>query len=95
MTRRSYPRLMRHWENAPVEAIDGDWVSQLQAAESLGVGIWRVGFLLANGHLSPANAPNGEAGVTVDSLKTEAEWRRHASVIRRMVRPLKDCFNWI
>jgi len=86
---------MRHWKDAPGEVIDGEWVSQLHAAEFLGVGIWRVGLLIANGHLSPANAPNGGAGVTVDSLKAEAEWRRQAGVIRRVARPMKDCFNWI
>lgn len=64
MTKCQYPHLMRHWENAPAEASDGQWVSQPHAAEPLGVSTSRVGHLIANGHLSPATTTNGDMGVT-------------------------------
>ena len=72
----------------------GDWVSQFDAADELGVSTWRVGALISNGHLQPAEDPAGLAGVSRASLKEEVRWRSEATSWARAVRRLKDVLRW-
>ncbi len=71
MTRR-YPKGMA------VQAEPPDWVSQHDAARELGIHVLRVGFLISNEHLEPAETALREMGVTRDSLDQERRWRSAA-----------------
>lgn len=95
---RSYP------QGYAVQVEPGAWVSQWEAAQILGVGILRIGWLVANGHLEPAETEGhldgidmrGPAmGVTRASLKEEQRWRREAPRSRRLRRGLVDTVEWV
>lgn len=88
--RRGYPDHM----DVPVVP-DGEWVSQFDAARELGVNVFRIGALIANGHLEPAENAEGEAGVTRTSLFEELEWRRRSGWLRRLARTAGDLIRWI
>jgi hypothetical protein len=88
MTRR-YPKGMA------VQAEPPDWVSQHDAARELGIHVLRVGFLISNDHLEPAETALREMGVTRDSLDQERRWRSEAPLLRRAIRPLRDAINWV
>ena len=91
---KGYPGVMHGW-GTTVQAPESDWMSQFDAAEALDVPILRVGSLIANRHLVPAENERGEAGVTRDSVERERAWRSSASRIRRTVRILRDMVNWL
>lgn len=74
---------------------DAEWVSQFDAADHLGVGVFRIGSLIANDHLVPAENPNGLAGVTRTSVEVEREWRASASLLQRLRRLVSDALNWV
>lgn len=94
--RQGYPAVMRGWgEKAPISVSDGDWVSQFDAADALHVGLYRVGSLIANGHLRAAENSTGEAGVTRASLEQERRWRSSASPFRKTVRLIRDWARWL
>ncbi|MFN2537309.1 MAG: hypothetical protein ABR549_04045 [Mycobacteriales bacterium] len=89
MTRR-YPRGMA------VNAEPPDWVSQCDAARELGIHILRIGNLISNDHLEPAETASREMGVTRASLDAELRWRREAPRLRRwLLRPMRDSLNWL
>jgi hypothetical protein len=77
---------MRYWPDPPTQVLDADWVSQFDAADSLGISLLQVGLLLANGHLDPAEDPEGIAGVTKISLELEKDWRESASFRDKVMR---------
>ena len=91
---RRYPRIMGAWSNAPVEVEANDWVSQPDAAEALRVPLLLLGWIIACEHLTPANGPDGEAGVTRASLDREIAWRNEASIGRRLGRWVKNIVRW-
>ncbi|MFJ6076268.1 DNA-binding protein [Streptomyces sp. NPDC093065] len=73
---------------------DDAWMSQPEAARHLGVTLIRVGMLLANRRLIPAENPAGQAGVTVASVQAEETWRANAKGRAKFARLLKDTINW-
>lgn len=96
---KSYPR--GYAASVPAR----EWMSQSDAASSLGVSVASVGWLLACGHLEPAECaertyglatgPSLEPGVTRASVDKEVMWRSEASVGKRWLCRLKDMLNWI
>lgn len=89
MTRR-YPKGMAIQLEPPA------WVSQYDAARELGINIFRIGNLISNDHLEPAETASREMGVTRASLDEELKWRREAPRLRRwLLRPLRDSVNWL
>jgi hypothetical protein len=72
-----------------------EWVSQFDAADTLGVSVLRIGGLIANDHLDPAENPEGVAGVTKNSLKREMVWRRNATPWDRLKRAAAFVGRWI
>lgn len=91
---KGYPGVM-HARASVVQVQRSDWMSQFEAAEALKVSVLRVGNLIANRHLVPAENERGEAGVTRDSVDREWAWRSTASRVRRAVRLLRDLVNWL
>lgn len=89
---RGYPAAMRGRVRA---VMDDEWVSQFDAADRLGVSMYRVGQLIANGTLQAAENPAGQAGVTSLSVAAEREWRRTASAASKLRRLLRDLVRWI
>ncbi|GAA1117864.1 hypothetical protein GCM10009630_14490 [Kribbella jejuensis] len=89
-----YPRITRGWSNAPADVTAEDWVSQPDAAERLGVMVLTIGWLMACGHLDPANGPQGR-GITRSSLDRELAWREHATWRSRVARWTKNIVRWI
>lgn len=88
MTRR-YPKGMA------VQLEPPEWVSQHDAARELGINAFRIGNLLSNDHLEPAETASREMGVTRANLDAELRWRREAPHLRRwLLRPLRDSLNW-
>ncbi|MDP9403494.1 MAG: DNA-binding protein [Actinomycetota bacterium] len=73
---------------------DEEWLSQFEAAERLGIGMFRVGVLIANGHLVAAENATGQAGVTGASVEREQHWRSSAGIVRRAGRLIRDVVNW-
>ncbi|MEU1369135.1 DNA-binding protein [Streptomyces sp. NPDC005803] len=82
---RRYPELLR----VPRVADDA-WLSQPEAARQLGTALFRVGALLACGHLAPADNSAGRAGVTITSVQAEKAWRDNATYRAKALRLLKD-----
>ncbi|MCX5165288.1 DNA-binding protein [Streptomyces sp. NBC_00264] len=73
---------------------DNIWMSQPEAARHLGIALTRIGMLIANGHLTPAENPAGRAGVTTASVQAEETWRANATIRAKFARLLKDTINW-
>lgn len=60
--RRSRPRSESGYFLIKADRVEDDaWMSQPEAAHYLGIALTRVGILIANGHLTPAENP-GRAG---------------------------------
>jgi hypothetical protein len=92
--KRGYPRITRGWSNAPVAVAAEDWVSQPDAAQTLGVPVLFVGWLIACEHLEPAEGPQGP-GVIRSSLDREVAWRKEATWRDRLVRLVKNVVRWV
>ncbi|MEU9367166.1 DNA-binding protein [Streptomyces avermitilis] len=73
---------------------DDAWMSQPEAARRLGVTLIRVGMLIANRRLIPAENRSGQAGVITASVQAEETWRANASRRAKFARLLKDTINW-
>jgi hypothetical protein len=73
---------------------DGVWMSQPEAAHYLGIALIRIGVLIANDHLAPAENPLGQSGVTTASVETEKMWRANATIRAKSIRLLKDTIRW-
>ncbi|WP_333735688.1 DNA-binding protein [Streptomyces sp. IBSBF 2806] len=73
---------------------DDAWMSQPDAARHLGVTLIRVGVLIANRRLIPAENPAGRAGVTTAGVLAEETWRANATKRAKLTRLLKDTINW-
>ncbi|WP_327318859.1 DNA-binding protein [Streptomyces sp. NBC_01235] len=73
---------------------DDAWMSQPEAARHLGVTLIRLGMLIANRRLIPAENPAGRAGVTTASVQAEESWRANAPTRAKLARLLKDTINW-
>jgi hypothetical protein len=73
---------------------DAAWMSQPEAARRLGVTLIRVGMLIANRRLIPAENPAGQAGVTTASVQAEETWRANATKRAKLARLAKDTINW-
>ncbi|MFG2439714.1 DNA-binding protein [Streptomyces sp. NPDC048508] len=72
---------------------DGAWMSQPDAARHLGVTLIRVGMLITNRRLIPAENPAGQAGVTTASVLAEETWRANATKRAKLTRHLKDAIT--
>lgn len=93
--RWSRPRGERGYFLIKADRVEDDaWMSQPEAARHLGIALARVGMLIANGHLTPAESPAGRAGVTTASVEAEKTWRANASIRAKSLRFLKDTINW-
>ncbi|MFE3857914.1 DNA-binding protein [Streptomyces griseorubiginosus] len=93
--RRSRPRSERGYFLIKADRVEDDaWMSQPEAARYLGIALTRVGMLIANGHLTPAENPAGRAGVTTASVEAEETWRANATIRAKSTRLLKDTINW-
>ena len=85
----------RYLENSNVPQVDSPaWVSQREAARELNVAVSRIGLLIANEHLEPAEDRERNMGVTRISLDAECRWRRETPLAVRLLRPLRDTVNW-
>ncbi|MEU5249639.1 DNA-binding protein [Streptomyces asoensis] len=73
---------------------DDAWMSQPEAARTLGVSALRVAMLLANGRLTPAENQAGHAGVTGDSVHAEESWRAQATRRAKLTRLLIDAVGY-
>ncbi|MGA5418027.1 DNA-binding protein [Streptomyces pseudogriseolus] len=92
---RSWPRNNRGYVLLKADIIEDDaWMSQPDAARHLGVTLIRVGMLIANRRLIPAENPAGQAGVTTASVQAEETWRANATKRAKLTRLLKDTINW-
>jgi hypothetical protein len=69
-------------------------VDQADAASELGVGLWRIGVLIANDHLQAVETGDRRMGVSRASLDSEATWRRGAGLGGRVRRLGRDTINW-
>ncbi len=54
----------------------------------------RVPWLIMNGYLRGATAPDGSRGVTLQSVQQEASWRASATLGRRLRRVAGYVFRW-
>lgn len=95
MPERSYLRIMKGWSNPPVESPDEEWLSQYDAARELGISVWRVGWRIACGHLTPAHNRAREAGVTRESVAKDREWLAQASLGAKSLRVFKNIIRWV
>ncbi|MFE4959208.1 DNA-binding protein [Streptomyces sp. NPDC056653] len=86
---RRYPKLLR----VPQLAHDA-WLSQPEAARQLGIALFRIGALIACGHLAPAKNSAGRAGVTIISVQAGKTWRDSATYRAKALRPLKDTIGF-
>ncbi|MFE3329908.1 DNA-binding protein [Streptomyces sp. NPDC059176] len=86
---RRYSKLLR-----AVRVEDDAWLSQPEAARQLGIAVFRIGVLIACGHLSPAENPAGNAGVTITSVQAEKTWRNNATIHAKALRLLKDTIGF-
>ena len=84
---KGYPSSLRR---RVVRVTDAEWVSQFDAAAQLQISMWAVGSYISIGRLTPAENPEGQAGVTRVSVDTEAEWRRGRPLHGRFWRRVKD-----
>lgn len=92
---RSWPRSNRGYVLLKVDTVEDDaWMSQPEVARRLGVTLIRVGMLIANRRLIPAENPAGQAGVTTASVQAEEAWRVNATKRAKLARLLKDTINW-
>jgi hypothetical protein len=92
---RSWSRNNRGYVLLMVDTVEDDaWMSQPEAARHLGVTLIRVGMLIANRRLIPAENPAGQAGVTTASVQAEETWRANATKRAKLTRLLKDTINW-
>jgi len=80
---RGYPG---GWHRLAVAVPDSEWVSQFDAAEALGINLGRVGLMIGAGVLQAAENPAKQAGVTLESVEREIEWRRIAPLRSRVWR---------
>ena len=85
---RRYPK----YSNVP-QMESPAWVSQRQAARELSVSVLRIGLLMANEHLEPAEDSERNMGVTRISLDAERRWRRETPLAIRFLRPVRDTVN--
>lgn len=86
----------RYLENSNVPQLESPaWVSQREAARELNIAVLRVGLLIANEHLQPAEDRERNMGVTRISLDAERRWRRETPLAIRLLRPLRDTVNWL
>lgn len=76
--RKGYPP---SWE-VPVVAPDG-WMSQQDAAESLGVSMARVAWLIQAHVLVPVRTEDGKAGVSTASVAVLAQRRADTGLLGR------------
>lgn len=91
----SWSRNTRGYVLLKVDTVEHDaWMSQAEAARLLGVALIRVGMLIANRRLIPAEDPAGRAGVTTASVQAEEIWRAKATKRAKLARLLKDTINW-
>ena len=74
-------------------AEDEAWSSQSEAVRRLGVTLIRVGILIANRRLIPAENPAGQAGVTTVSVQAEETWRAKAMKRAKLARFMKETIN--
>ncbi|MFG2409558.1 DNA-binding protein [Streptomyces brevispora] len=86
---RRYPKLLR----VP-QVADDVWLSQPEAARQLGIALFRIGALIACGHLAPAENSAGRAGVTITSMQAEKTWRDSATYRAKALRLLKDTIGF-
>ncbi|MCX4853762.1 DNA-binding protein [Streptomyces canus] len=92
---RPWSRSKRGYVLLKVDTVgDAAWMSQPEAARRLGVTLIRVGMLIANRCLIPAENPAGQAGVTTASVQAEETWRVNATRRAKLARLLKDTINW-
>ncbi|MGW6209242.1 DNA-binding protein [Streptomyces sp. NPDC055089] len=87
---RRYPKLLLRVPQVPDDA----WLSQPEAARQLGIALFRIGVLIACGHLAPAENPAGRAGVTITSVEAEKTWRESATRRAKALRTLKDAIGY-
>ncbi|MEU6914950.1 DNA-binding protein [Streptomyces olindensis] len=93
--RRPWARTERGYAVLKVDTVEDDaWMSRPEAARRLGVGLLRVGMLIANRRLIPAENPAGQAGVTAAGVQAEESWRAQATRRAKLARLLKDMINW-
>lgn len=86
----------RYLKNTNVPQVGSPaWVSQREAARRLNVSVLRVGLLIANEHLEPAEDGERNMGVTLISLAAERRWRRETPLALRLLRPFRDAVNWL
>lgn len=71
-----------------------EWVSQYDSADVLGIGLCRIGLLIANGHFVAAEDSDGRAGVEAASVERELARRSSASLLRPAGRMLRDFVRW-
>ena len=69
---------------------DEDWMSQFDAADRLGIGLGRIGLVIAGGRLIPVHDSCGRAGVQRHSVECEAERREGAGEFRSACLLLAD-----
>ncbi|MEU6807731.1 DNA-binding protein [Streptomyces sp. NPDC046831] len=92
---RSRRRSERGYFPLKADRVEDDaWMSQPEAARHLGIALISVGMLIANGHLTAAENPIGQAGVTTTSVQAEKTWRVNATIPAKFARLLKDTVNW-
>ncbi|WUW26423.1 DNA-binding protein [Streptomyces sp. NBC_01463] len=86
---RRYPKLL------PVPRVADDaWLSQPEAARQLDIALFRIGALIACGHLAPAENSAGRAGVTITSVHAEKARRASATSRAKSLRLLKDTIGF-
>lgn len=91
--RRADDRLIR--AAAPTVAEDR-WLSNEAAARELGTSPERLAFgPIAVGALQRATNSTGVVGVTLDSVRAEAQWRQSASTPARLRRVVAVAWAWI
>lgn len=86
---RRYPKFMQ----VP-QVADDAWLSQPEAARQLGTALFRIGALIACGHLAPAENSAGRTGVTITSVQAEKTWRDTATYRAKALRLLKDTIGF-
>lgn len=89
----------RFWKRPPKVVPDIDFITRMEASELL-KSRWsprpQVNLLIARGILQPCvRASDGADGLTRSSIATEREWRRTASVWRRLRRRIGGILHWV
>ena len=80
--------------DAVMQTRDEDWMGFREAAEELGLPLWRLRLLATNGHVDRARNSDGYLGVARDSVQAEARWRHGASPVKRAKRLAGDAPTW-